>query len=55
VHTLKDKWDLGARWIRGFMTVLRAAGETTKTMQENIQHWLQLDKEDTGFQLLVLL
>jgi hypothetical protein len=31
--------------------VLRAAGET-ETTQENIQDWLQLDKEDPGFQLL---
>jgi hypothetical protein len=31
--------------------VLRAAGET-KTMQENIQDWLELDERDPGFQLL---
>jgi hypothetical protein len=31
--------------------VLRAAGET-ETTQENIQDWLELDKEDLGFQLL---
>jgi hypothetical protein len=31
--------------------VLRAAGET-ETTQENIQHWLQLDEGDPGFQLL---
>jgi hypothetical protein len=31
--------------------VLRAAGET-KTTQENIQDWLQLDEGDPGFQLL---
>jgi hypothetical protein len=34
--------------------VSRAAGEN-KTMQENIQDWLQLDEGDTGFWLLVLL
>jgi hypothetical protein len=31
--------------------VLRAAGET-KTTQENILDWLQLDEEDPGLQLL---
>jgi hypothetical protein len=31
--------------------VLRAPGET-KTLQENIQDWLQLDEGDSGFQLL---
>jgi hypothetical protein len=31
--------------------VLRAAGDT-KTTQENIQDWLQLDEVDPGFQLL---
>jgi hypothetical protein len=31
--------------------VSRAAGET-ETTQENIQHWLQLDEGDPGFQLL---
>jgi hypothetical protein len=34
--------------------VLRAAGET-ETTQENIQHWLELDEGDPGFQLLVFL
>jgi hypothetical protein len=34
-----------------FQTVLRAAGET-KTTQENIRDWLQLDEGDPGFQLL---
>jgi hypothetical protein len=29
-----------------------AAGET-ETTQENINDWLELDEEDTGFQLLV--
>jgi hypothetical protein len=33
--------------------VLRAAG-VTETMQENIENWLQLDKVDTGFQLLTV-
>jgi hypothetical protein len=32
--------------------VLRAAGETGTT-QENIQHWLELDEGDPGFQLLI--
>jgi hypothetical protein len=32
--------------------VLRAAGETTESTQENIQDWLQLDEGDSGFQLL---
>jgi hypothetical protein len=31
--------------------VLRAPGET-ETTQDNIQHWLQLDEGDPGFQLL---
>jgi hypothetical protein len=31
--------------------VLRATG-VTETTQENIQDWLELDKGDTGFQLL---
>jgi hypothetical protein len=31
--------------------VLRAAGGT-ETMQDNIQDWLELDKGNTGFQLL---
>jgi uncharacterized protein YehS (DUF1456 family) len=31
--------------------VLGATGET-ETTHENIQDWLQLDEEDTGFQLL---
>jgi hypothetical protein len=31
--------------------LLRAAGET-ETTQENIQHWLELDEGDSGFQLL---
>jgi hypothetical protein len=56
LHTLKDTWDLGARGIRerrgDFQTVLRAAGET-ETTQENIQDWLELDEEDSGFHLLV--
>jgi hypothetical protein len=34
-----------------FQTALRTAGET-KTTQENIQNWLELDEGDTGFQLL---
>jgi hypothetical protein len=34
--------------------VLRAARET-ETTQENIQHWLELDEGDPGFQLLVFL
>jgi hypothetical protein len=34
--------------------VLRAA-EETETTQENIQHWLELDEGDPGFQLLVFL
>jgi hypothetical protein len=34
--------------------MLRAVGETGIT-QENIQDWLQLDKGDPGFQLLVFL
>jgi hypothetical protein len=29
--------------------VLRAAGET-ETARENIQHWLQLDEGDPGYQ-----
>jgi hypothetical protein len=33
---------------------LRAAGET-ETTQENIQDWLELNKEDLEFQLLVFL
>jgi hypothetical protein len=49
---LKDTWDLGARGItaRG----LSADGET-EIAQENIQHWLQLDERDPGFQLLLFL
>jgi hypothetical protein len=46
VNTLKDTWDLGARgiWEKvDLQTVLRAAGET-KTTQENIQDWLQLEE-----------
>jgi hypothetical protein len=39
---------------QSFQTVLRAAGEAD-TMQENFQDWLQLDKADPGFQLLVFL
>jgi hypothetical protein len=31
--------------------VLKAA-EETETTQENIQHWLELDEGDPGFQLL---
>jgi hypothetical protein len=31
--------------------VLKAAGET-KSTQENIQDWLQLDEGDPGYQLL---
>jgi hypothetical protein len=31
--------------------VLRAAGET-KTMQENIQDWPEIDEGDPGYQLL---
>jgi hypothetical protein len=31
--------------------VLRVAGET-KTTQESIQDWIQLDERDSGFQLL---
>jgi hypothetical protein len=31
--------------------VLRAAGKT-ETRQENIQHWLELDDGDLGFQML---
>jgi hypothetical protein len=31
--------------------VLKAAGET-ETTQENIQDWFQLEKVDSGFQLL---
>jgi hypothetical protein len=47
LHTLKDTWDLGARWIprrtkKTFKTVLRTTGET-ETTQENIQDWLVLD------------
>jgi hypothetical protein len=34
-----------------FQTVLRAAGET-KTTQQNIRDWLQLDKGGPVFQLL---
>jgi hypothetical protein len=34
--------------------MLRAAGEI-KTMQENIQDWLELDEGDPGFQFLILL
>jgi hypothetical protein len=34
--------------------VLRAAGDTGTT-QENIQDWIQLDKGDPGFHLLIFL
>jgi hypothetical protein len=35
-----------------FRIVLRAS-EETKTMQENVQDWLELDEGDPGFQHLV--
>jgi hypothetical protein len=34
--------------------VLRAARDT-ETTKENVQDWLELDEENSGFQLFVLL
>jgi hypothetical protein len=53
---LKDTWLSGPRGLEqeDSQAVLRTARET-ETTQENIEDWLELDEEDPGFQLPLVL